>query len=159
MIPDSLSIASFALGIFGLLVGYLQHRARAKTEDALRTQLSLLVNRIRIMVSYRKDLEAILTDVQNPSIHSWVWQKYQGLSDLYVSVVAYYLAAQKRFTYRDLERFVKAGAVQTRWEENVWRDLLALRRENKNRAVPSYHYTNENTDSHSFITPPIGKTC
>jgi len=132
------SILSLIVAIIGLGFGYIEYRKRTETEIVLRTQLNSLLNRVRSMVPYKKDMESILEGVESSSVIPWAWNKYKGLSDLYVAIVTYYLSLEKKFNYDDLGRLVKAGVVQTSWEEQIWRDIIALRPENKTGIIPDF---------------------
>jgi hypothetical protein len=150
MFMTVLSVASFVLGIAGLVFGFIQHRGRGRAESVLQVQLSAVLNRVRAMVPYRKDLEGMLSDGRGEALQKWVWSLYKGLSDLYVAAVSYYLSSQSRFTYAHLEKFVKAGGVNTRWEEKIWRDMLALRPENKDGDAPGFFIKDAETNKSNW---------
>jgi len=99
------------------------------------------------MVPYRREIRAMLDGVDSPGVAEWTWIKYRGLSDLYVAVVDHYLSCQKRFTYSDLERLVRAQTVQTGWEELIWRDLISLRAENAKVQPPDFFIQDDTVKS------------
>ena len=130
------AVISVLIGLIGIIVGIVEHRARTKSETISRAYLFSHFNRVRAMTPYRAEIERVLEGVDAKPVNRWCWVIYKGMSDLYANTVAHYLASQEKFTYEHLQQLTQAGIVETTWEETIWRDLIALRRENMDGNVP-----------------------
>ncbi|MCK4404277.1 MAG: hypothetical protein KAW02_04230 [candidate division Zixibacteria bacterium] len=78
----------------------------------------------------------MLQGVNQGNLVRWIWIRYKGLCDLYVMMVTHFLFFEKRFTYDDLKRLVDNKVISSSWEEDIWRNLIAQRPENRNATVP-----------------------
>lgn len=132
-----LSLFSVLLGILGVGFGSVEHIRRQKLETTLLSQLSSAINRVRVIIPYRSSLQERLDRFDPDEIKRWSWIVYKSLSDIYVILVSHYLANQKSFNYVDLKQMVKSQIIKTGWEEKIWRDLIALRPENRRCEIPA----------------------
>jgi len=131
-IGEIVNIMSALAAVVGLAFGYYEHKRRLRTQAVTRTYLTSIINRVRSSVSYKTELEALLAEGSDPSkLERWVWVEWKAISDLYVGVVTYYLSLETEFSHSYVNRLIEAGAIQTAWEERIWRDLVALRPENR----------------------------
>ncbi len=133
---DVLSLVSFVVGILGFLIGYIQFHERVRLESILTTHLAGLINESRVIIPYADELDHLLEGINKPELLKWAWIVHKGISDIYRGTVRHYLASQGQFTYLDLKNLAEAGTINTVWEERVWRDLISLRKENKEKEVP-----------------------
>jgi len=133
---DILGIVGIAVGVAGLIFGLVEHSRRVKLDVALRTQFSTSLNRVRALVTYNDDIVQITEGLDSPKITKWVWSTNKGLSDLYVSMVGYYIASHPSFTYDDIKNCIESGIITTAWEEQNWREHVAVRKENKGTTPP-----------------------
>lgn len=145
-----LEIISLSIGTIGVIFGLLQYHNNIKLKTVLITQLSTLMNRIRVMVPYRVELEKLVKGTESLDLHNWIWRRYKGLSDLYADVVSYYVSFEKRITYNELKKYIKAGVIQNQWEERVWRDIISLRPENKKNEAPPLFIQNNDTNKNTW---------
>lgn len=132
----TVEILSFGIGLFGLGFAIYEHVKRVRIETALRTQFGISLNRLRSLMTYEIDLNKLLEKVKDRQVISWAWANHKGLSDIYASMVGYYLAGQSVFKYKDLKKHVENGVIRTAWEEYVWRDAIAFRPENQSAKPP-----------------------
>ena len=131
------------IGIFGSIFGtigtvfaLLQYRSNIKIETIRKTQLSATLNRVSNLVPFREEIERMVNGLEKKEMVSWAWRKYKGLSDLYIMMVSHYLYFEKIFSYEDLRRLISSGVISCSWEEDIWRSLIANRRENSKVPVP-----------------------
>ena len=138
---DILLYLSLAIGVIGLLFGWYEKREHIRLKDAFLDQSNVMMQRLVARSIAAKKIRTLLKSVSNnEKVSELMWTQYQGISDLYVGMVSYYLQNVGRFTYEDIARLVRNGFITTRWEESVWRDLVALRPENRARDVPDFSY-------------------
>ena len=127
-----------ALGIIGLVIGFIQWKQTKNVEKLRREQLLATINRAKFLIIPNEVIEKIL-EGDNPeskeTLRQWLWSLHKGASDNYVTAVYYYLSFEDKFTYEDLEYAKRAGIITTNWEENVWRSLIGLRPENRKKGV------------------------
>lgn len=132
----TLEIISSVIGLLGLGFALYEYVKRVRIETALRTQFGISLNRLRSLMTYDMDMNRLLEEVESKEVIAWAWANNKGLSDIYASMVGYYLAGQSTFTYKDLKSHVDNGVVRTAWEEYVWRDAIAFRPENQGGKPP-----------------------
>jgi len=127
---------SFAVGIGGIVMAIIQHRARVRLKGVHNSQLLAALNRTNMMVGLKDNIRKMIQKVQDAETIGWVWSKHQGICDLYVMIVSHYLSVEKTFTYGDLKTLVQNRVITSKWEERIWRNLIGQRPENRNAHVP-----------------------
>jgi hypothetical protein len=131
-------LAGLIVGVVGLVTGYLQ---TVRSRDGARwrkQQLLASINRASQLSIPQHIVDAIdQGDVPaaREMLRAWVYSINRSASETYADAVFSYLALEETFTYDDLERARRAGIINNRSEEQVWRALIALRDEN--RSVPA----------------------
>ena len=130
---------SIAIGIAGLCFAVYERHSRQKLKRVLKNQYMVLFNRIKNYVPRASVIESYIIENKLPTDSKLVrhlWIKYQGLNDLYVSTVGYFLQHENKFTYSDLKKFVDNQFISSEWSEKVWRSLICHRKENRKSEVP-----------------------
>ncbi len=139
MLLEVISILSLIFGIGGTIFALIQYRSRIRVQALLKSELSVAINRIKTMISYRKYIKKLVDNVEKPELVRWVWEKHKGLCDLYVMMVNHCLSSERKFTYDDLKKLVDNKVISSKWEEKIWRDMISRRPENLNVTIPEYY--------------------
>ncbi|MCB0045981.1 MAG: hypothetical protein KDD92_11155 [Caldilineaceae bacterium] len=138
----SIEILSFGIGtllaVIGLVVAYIQWKQAKDVERLRREQLLATINRAKYLIIPNDVIEKIISSDSTESketLRQWLWTLHKGASDNYVNAVYYYLTFEDQFTYSELDLIKKAGTITTKWEEHIWRSLIALRAENRKPGI------------------------
>ena len=137
-----LPIGSFVIGLLGLIFGLMQYRDSRRIKRLMEDQYMVLFNRVKYRMPSKETIRKYISEHQlsgDSKLTDHLWTSYQGISDLYVSMVGFYLNNEKKFTYTDLEKMVKNKFVNSHWQEKVWRNLISNRPENRNTSVPDFY--------------------
>jgi hypothetical protein len=78
----------------------------------------------------------MLKDYNDAGLHEWVWQKHQVMCDIYNNLVVILLESEACFGWDDLRKLVENNTITGPWDEQVWRDVISRRPENRNKPVP-----------------------
>lgn len=135
---DTQTIISFSIAIVSLILTIIQTLKLVKLKNIYRTDIAEAINRTKMMIITNKDASEILKNSKNPKITAWIWKRQRGISDLYVSLVRQYVSSMNKFKYSDIKKLIDSGLIETRWQESIWREIIALRKENlKYDALPN----------------------
>lgn len=145
------------VGVVALAYGYVQAR-RADTEHKRRQEtLKWLIDRANYVKFEHEIIEDLVARNDDPLLARWLWLLHQAGCDLYLTAVDQFLAAEKKFTFADLEKIAQSGLVGGQWQYRYWVSKIALRPENRGveLSTPDPQFGKRRVERHFMLrTPP-----
>ena len=131
----------------GLIVAAYQTYRVKRITRRNREQMLMFLSRANYVSSEHQLVDEINKRLDDRILQRYVSAGHQAGCDLYLFLVEYYLSLEDKFTIDDLRRISNSPLITTKWQEQHWRALIALRPENRDKNFPTELFTTEDRAS------------